>query len=78
MNEYVPCPKCGSYAGKKVSFTWWGGALGPALLKHVKCGQCGTAYNGKTGQSNTNGILLYTLVSFAIAIGVLFALRTMR
>ena len=71
MSEYAPCPKCGSTEADKVGFTWWGGVLGPRLLSHVKCRQCGTGYNGKTGKSNTPAILIYSLVVLAIVIAVL-------
>ena len=66
MSNYVPCPKCGGVNIQKVGFTWWGGILGPALFNHVKCNSCGTAYNGKTGQSNTVGITIYILVTLFI------------
>lgn len=72
---YVACPGCGSSNIKKVTYSWWGGALGPRLLNHAKCNDCGMAYNGKTGQSNTTGIVIYSLVVLAIALalcGVLF------
>ena len=68
MNETMPCPNCGSTDIKKVGYTWWGGALGPKMLNHVKCNTCGTAYNGKTGQSNAMKILLYNLAVIAIVI----------
>ncbi len=74
----VACPKCGSSAIKRIGFTWWGGALGPRLLNHVKCNTCGATYNGKTGESNTIGIAIYTIVVFIIAIVVLVALTNMR
>jgi hypothetical protein len=62
MSDYVPCPKCSGTAARKVDFTWAGGVLGPALLHHVKCPDCGTEYNGKTGESNTAGMILYSAV----------------
>ena len=62
MPEYVPCPNCSATGATKVGFTWWGGVLGPALLTHVKCPECGTTYNGKTGESNTTGIIVYSVV----------------
>lgn len=74
MSDYVSCPKCGGSDIKKVGFTWWGGALGPRLLNHVKCNACSTTYNGKTGQSNTTGIVTYTIVVFIIAIVILVML----
>lgn len=67
QTQYAPCPKCGETSAKKVSYTWWGGALGPALFTHVKCQTCGTQYNGKTGTSNQRNILLYFLGSFVLA-----------
>ncbi len=64
--QYAPCPKCGQSNAKKVSYTWWGGALGPSMFTHVKCQNCNTQYNGKTGQSNQNNIIIYFVVSFVI------------
>ena len=65
--QYAPCPNCGQNNAKKVGYTWWGGALGPSMFTHVKCQSCGTQYNGKTGKSNQQNIIIYTLVSFIIA-----------
>jgi hypothetical protein len=56
-----------------VKFTWWGGVLGPKLLKHVKCQTCGYAFNGKTGKDNTKGIVIYFAVIGALAFVVMFA-----
>lgn len=67
MNDYAPCPSCRSAQAQPVKFTWWGGMLGPKLLHHVKCEQCGAQYNGKTGQSNTRGIIIYSVIVGAIA-----------
>jgi len=69
----VACPKCGDPRSTKVSFTWWGGLLGPRMLTHVKCMGCGTGYNGKTGKYNTTGITIYCLVAFGIVIAILVA-----
>ena len=66
-NQYMPCPKCRRTNATKVKFTWWGGALGPSMLTHVKCDNCGTEFNGKTGKSNQNNIMIYFLVIFVIA-----------
>ena len=74
MDNDVECPKCGSTDAKKVTFTWWGGLLGPKLFNHVKCLDCGTTYNGKTGQSNTRNIVIYTLVvGLPLAVVAFFA-----
>ncbi|HEX8368043.1 MAG TPA: hypothetical protein VF604_05845 [Pyrinomonadaceae bacterium] len=67
QNQYAPCPKCSQSLAQKVSFTWWGGILGPKLLTHVKCGACGTAYNGKSGKDNTTNIIIYSVVGIVIA-----------
>jgi hypothetical protein len=53
-----------------VNFTWWGGVLGPRLLKHVKCNGCGTTYNGKSGQSNTTNIVVYSVILGVISFGI--------
>lgn len=62
MMQYAPCPQCRQSNAQRMSFTWWGGVLGPRILTHVKCQACGTAYNGKTGKDNTNGIIIYSVV----------------
>jgi len=64
------CPACGSRNAKKISWTWWGGILGPRLFNHVRCNQCRTAYNGKTGNYNTTAIAVYLGVAFALGFGV--------
>jgi hypothetical protein len=65
---YATCPDCGERGdASRISFTLWGGVLGPWLFTHVRCNNCGTAYNGKTGESNTTAIALYVVIGFAIA-----------
>ena len=76
--SYAACPKCQATQASAVSFTWWGGMLGPRLLHHVKCAWCGAKYNGKTGASNTKAIAIYSvvvLVIIVVAAGLLFARR---
>ena len=78
MSNYAPCPKCNAAAAEKVKFTWWGGVLGPKLLSHVKCNNCGGKYNGKIGRDNTKGIVIYSAVvailAFALMLMVFAAL----
>jgi transposase-like protein len=74
MSNYVPCPHCHSTNVDRVSFTLWGGALGPKLLSHVKCQNCHNTYNGKTGQSNTTAIIVYLVVTGAVSFGLMFLL----
>jgi rubredoxin len=64
MTQHAPCPKCASQEAKKVNFTWWGGMLGPRTMNHVLCKSCGTAYNGKTGESNDRAIAKWKNVRF--------------
>ena len=59
----IPCPKCGGTLSKPVTFSWWGGVLGPKMLSHVKCTNCGAGFNGKTGRSNNTAIAIYVIVS---------------
>lgn len=66
MNKFAPCPKCNNTNAEQMSFTWWGGILGPKLLTHVKCGDCGETFNGKTGKNNTTNIIIYSVVVFSI------------
>lgn len=70
------CPNCGQSDANKINFTWWGGALGPRLFNHVKCLNCGSAYNGKTGEYNTTNIIIYSVVLFVIVIAVVFLLQS--
>lgn len=63
---YAPCPNCGQSNAKQVNFTWWGGALGPRLFTHVKCQNCNTEYNGKTGKSNQQSIIIYFLTTLIL------------
>jgi transposase-like protein len=63
MAHYQPCPKCTSEQAEAIGFTWWGGIVGPKMFTHVKCTQCGTNYNGKTGKSNQQAIVIYVAVS---------------
>lgn len=74
MNQFAPCPKCRQSNSRQLSFTWWGGALGPKLLTHVKCESCGAKYNGKTGQNNTTGIIVYSVVVGVISFILLFVI----
>jgi len=72
ITQFAPCPQCRTSAANRLNFTWWGGALGPKILTHVKCENCGTKYNGKTGGSNTGGIVIYTVVTGILAFILLF------
>ncbi len=74
MNQYAPCPQCGSPAAERMKFTWWGGVIGPKILTHVKCLRCNAKYNGKTGKDNTTNIIIYSVVALVAALILMFAL----
>jgi|GEM_PF-1970984 DNA-directed RNA polymerase subunit M/transcription elongation factor TFIIS len=63
---YAVCYNCGADRASRVGWTFWGGIIGPAIISHVKCGRCGTTYNGKSGKSNTTAIIIYFVVTFII------------
>jgi hypothetical protein len=71
----MSCPHCQStLPPTPVSFTWWGGLLGPKLLNHAQCPQCGNAYNASTGKPNTTAIAIYMVVVAVVVVVVLAAL----
>ena len=82
-NKVISNDEMESYLGlinktvSKVKYTWWGGVLGPRLLHHTKCEDCRSTFNSKTGKSNTPGIVIYSLVIFAVAFALFFFIRTM-
>jgi hypothetical protein len=77
MSDYARCPQCEEQNAEKVGFTWWGGAIGPRLMHHVRCRGCRTQYNGRTGKSNSGAIGVYVVVTALIVVGVmLFAMQS--
>ena len=74
---FAPCPNCGNSTAQKVGWTFWGGALGPSMLTHVRCESCGAAFNGKTGKSNTIGIVVYMIVTFGLGAALVFYMRSL-
>ena len=79
LNEFsteISCPKCDSKTVSKVKYTWWGGVLGPKLLHHTKCEDCRYTFNNKTGKSNTPGIIIYSVILFAVAFAAYYFFRT--
>ena len=66
---YANCPNCGERGDAyRVSWTLWGGFVGPWVLTHVRCNSCDTTYNGKTGKDNTLGIVLWIVIPAAIGL----------
>lgn len=64
----APCPKCGSTSAKKVNYTWWGGFIGPKMFNHVRCTQCHTTYNARTGRSNVLPVIIYNVVILSVCL----------
>lgn len=73
IEEYAPCPKCSHTGASKVYFTWWGlGGIAHRWFTHVKCENCSTKYNGKTGKLNTKAIAIYLIVNLVGAAAVAY------
>lgn len=76
MNQFAPCPKCSGSNAEQMRFTWWGGVIGPKILKHVRCNSCGAKYNGKTGKDNTTGIVIYSLIVAVLVFALMMVFFT--
>jgi DNA-directed RNA polymerase subunit M/transcription elongation factor TFIIS len=70
-SKYVPCPRCGAEEARRVKFTFWGSYYFTALFKHVRCQECGCAYNGRTGRSNLLPAIVCVTVAAVAFLGVL-------
>jgi transposase-like protein len=64
--------KCNSLNVKEIGYTWWGGIIGPKLLKHTKCNDCKFTYNRKTRESNTMPIVIYSVVLAAVGFVIFY------
>lgn len=63
------CPECGSRRYTKVTYTWWGGLIGPAIFSMVRCDRCDTTFNRKHGtRVGATQILIYSLVGLVLAL----------
>jgi hypothetical protein len=71
--EWAECPNCGAPGdASRLSWTWWGGFIGPLFICHVRCNRCGATYNGKHGDSNTTRIIIYYLINVGIGLMIFF------
>lgn len=75
MTRHASCPKCNAREATEISFTWWGGVVGPKIFHHVKCSKCGTTYNGQTGKSNQQAIVVYVSVCTIISLAIVTIFR---
>jgi uncharacterized protein (DUF983 family) len=69
--QWADCPNCGHDEATRVHWTFWGGMIGPAIINTVRCGMCGTNYNGNHGDYNHARIAIYMVVS--IVLGLMIA-----
>ncbi len=68
-SDIAKCPKCNSTEAIKITnYTWWGGFLGPRLFNAVTCVNCGTKYNGTTGDYLNSAITIYLIIASVIMI----------
>jgi hypothetical protein len=74
---FAACPKCGAQSATKVGYNWWGGALGPRLFHVVKCNQCRSQFNGKTGGKLTKVIIGYQAIVLVVMIAVWVVFRNL-
>ena len=44
------CPYCQHSQATRVTFTPWGGVVGPFVFSLVKCDACEKQYNGRSGR----------------------------
>jgi hypothetical protein len=70
-SKYEPCPRCEATGATKVKWTPWGSFYGPAMFTHVRCPECGYAYNGKTGGSNLIPAIIFVTVPTVGILGIL-------
>lgn len=70
-SNYKPCPRCGAEGATRVTWTPWGSFYGPILLTHVRCPECGYAYNGKSGRSNLIPAVLFVTIPLFFILGIL-------
>jgi predicted RNA-binding Zn-ribbon protein involved in translation (DUF1610 family) len=73
-SSYRPCPRCGAVGAERVLFTFWGSFYGPALFTHVRCPECGYAYNGRTGRSNLLPAAIFVSVPLVLILAILAGL----
>lgn len=70
-SEYQPCPECGASGATRVKWTPWGSFYGPALFTHVRCPECGYAYNGNTGRSNIVPAIIFVTIPALLILGII-------
>ena len=68
----MPCPRCRQVGANIRTWSWWGGLIGPKIMKQATCMFRKQDFNYQTGKPITGQtILLYMLAGFGITFGVL-------
>ena len=70
-DRYARCPRCTCEYGKRVNMLLLLGPIGDALFHPVKCVNCSTIYNGKTGKAN--GLARFGFACAMVAVGIFIA-----
>jgi hypothetical protein len=60
------CPYCRHDQATRVTFTPWGGVVGPLVMSLVKCEACAKNYNGRSGRKVEKAIRVYTWTAMAV------------
>lgn len=68
---YKPCPRCGCTDATKIVWTFWGSFYGPAMFNHVRCRDCGYAYNGRSGRSNLIPAIIFVTIPAVLIAGII-------
>ena len=68
----MPCPRCRQVGASIRKWSWWGGLIGPKIMKQATCRFCQQDFNYQTGKPITGQTIgLYMLAGVAIPIGFL-------
>lgn len=79
-DKLAPCPRCNSKNAEVVPYDPLRGRAGPTARDHVRCHDCGTQFNGATGEvvrTYFNVLLLIVAIVLAggwVALNVLLSL----
>lgn len=76
MSYGIACPHCGHTGHRRLSFTLWGGLIGPMLWPTGKCEKCQRQFNRSTGRPLPGLIVAFGYAGFAVSVIVGLALLT--
>src|SRR4029079_751933 len=67
------CPRCRAATAELVTYTFWGGTLGPRILGLARCRTCSQTFRARSGRTATTGIAIYCIVTLLFTALVAFA-----